>query len=265
MCSSSTIIFLAHCAERQSMRNSEKSKLVERFKKACLAKDEEKKNQILDKLRKTKAEDRDWLEFMAISLFAYVFYLSRIGYPSSNLLVELLKNTSDESTILDPLFEKAKESKEQREELDKLLKSNMALIQMVANNIWYCDYIEKMIDDCYKNMLMNLEQIEGRLKEVLIKKLLKDEHIDDIVFSYKSQALKKYIYLRLIVENAKTGDYETMWKHAQTAQSKLGLEFNDVYQKLEETSLKPNSLRNAEKQNLRIAKRVIAERKEGKG
>lgn len=56
-----------------------------------------------------------------------------------------------------------------------------------------------------------------------------------------------------------------MWKHAQTAQSKLGLEFNDVYQKLEETSLKPNSLRNAEKQNLRIAKRVIAERKEGKG
>lgn len=243
----------------------ESEKLLGRFKKACLTKDNVKKNQILERLKKAKAGDKEWIEFISISLSAYVFYLSRIGYPSANLLIELLTRASDDSVILDPLFEKAKESKEQREELDKLLKSNMALIQMVANNIWYCDYIEKMIDNCYEDMVMNLEQIEGRLKEVLIKKLLKDEHIDDIVFSYKSQALKKYIYLRLIVENAKAGDYRTMLKNIQTAQEKLEVSVKDVYQKVEETSLQIYSLRNAEKQNLRIAKRVIAERKEGKG
>lgn len=243
----------------------ESEKLLGRFKKACLTKDNVKKNQILERLKKAKAGDKDWIEFISISLSAYVFYIERIGYPTANLLIELLNRASDDSVILDPLFEKAKKSKEQREELDKLLKSNIVLIQMVANNIWYCDYIEKMIDDCYEDIIMDLEQIEGRLKDILIRKLLKDEHIEEIVFSYKSQKLKKSIYLRLIVENAKAGDYRTMLKNIQTAQEKLELSVKDVYQKVEETSLQIYSLRKAEKQNLRIAKRIIARIEEGKG
>lgn len=247
------------------MKYTEKSKLLGRFRQACLSKDNVKKKQILERLKKAKVDDKDWIEFISISLSAYVFYLTIIGFPNANLLIELLTRANDDSVILDPLFEKADESKEQREELDKLLKSNMVLIQMVANNIWYCDYIEKMIDSCYEDIIMNLEQIEGKLKEILIRKLLKDEHIEEIVFSYKSQKLKKSIYIRLIVENAKAGDYRTMLKNIQTAQEKFEVSVKEVYQKVEEKSLHIYSLRKAEKQNLRIAKKIIARIKEGKG
>ena len=56
-----------------------------------------------------------------------------------------------------------------------------------------------------------------------------------------------------------------MLKNIQTAQEKLELSVKDVYQKVEETSLQIYSLRKAEKQNLRIAKRIIARIEEGKG
>lgn len=247
------------------MKKSEKSKLLERYKKACHSKDKDKQNQVLEKIKRSKAEDMDWLEFITISVSAYIFYLEMIGYPTATLLVELLKNTNDESIILDPLFEKAKENGESKAKLENLIKSDINLLQIVANNIWYYDFVDRMMDDAWKEIIPKLEQITGKLKKSLINHIIKADEAETIILSYESQELIKEMYLQLIIKNAKAGEYEEMWKHAQTAQSKLGLPIEDVYHKIEETSLKSNSLRTAERQKLQIAKRVIADKIEGKG